>query len=69
MRYRQLNSAIGIVVSMCVTCACSRSRAESVSNTTTRTPAAVRLQLRCEPQSELLQCEALASDDPTNVSD
>ena len=29
----------------------------------------MRLQLRCEPQSELLQCEALASGDPTNVSD
>jgi hypothetical protein len=28
----------------------------------------MRLQLRCEPKSELLQCEALASDDAMNAS-
>jgi hypothetical protein len=66
MQYRQLS--VALAVSMCVTCACGHSRRESAPDTA-RTPVTIRLHLRCEPKSELLQCEALASDDAANASD
>ena len=66
MQYRHFNSAIA--VSICVTCACGHSHRESAPDSA-QTPIAMRLQLRCEPKSELLQCEALASDDAENALD
>jgi len=67
MHRRQLIFALGIAASTCATSACGRSRSAPA-------PAPARtsikhLQLRCTPQSELLRCEALATDDATDGRD
>jgi len=67
MHRRQLIFALGVATSMCATYACGRSRSVSAPATTRTT--IKRLQLRCAPQSELLLCEALATDDATDGRD
>jgi hypothetical protein len=55
-----------VIVIMLTTSACGNSR-KAVN-----TPAAInhtRLQLRCEPQSTLLQCQALASETTNDIAD
>jgi hypothetical protein len=65
MRQGQLICAFAVAASLCPICACGRSRRASGLDAAHRQTSPIHLQLRCEPQSELLQCEALASDEPS----
>jgi len=64
MHQRQLISVFGVVASICLTNACGRNAASA--NASAASINRTRVQVQCERRSSMLQCQALASEDPTN---